>query len=277
MLEALPLYLLLMGVGAVAGFSSGLFGIGGGAVMVPVLFFVLDAMGYEAAMHVAVATSSAVIIVNAIRSVRGHAARGSVDWDLLWPKAFWSGWAIWIAVGAFAGSAFLAPRLSGAVLGMIFVVMAVVVSLQFIFGRPDLQLLPAPPAMPAPLIGGGIIGTLSALMGIGGGSLTVPLMSFAGVPIHRAIGTASGFGLAIALPATLGYIYGGWGVSGRPPDAVGYVSAAGFGLVALTSLLCVPLGVKLAHGLDGVKLKRIFGIVLLLLAANMIRELIGSG
>jgi len=262
-----------MVVGAVAGVSSGLFGIGGGAVMVPALFFVLNAMGYEAAMHVAVATSSAVIILNAIRSVRGHAKRGSVDWELLWPRPFVFGWAIWIALGAFAASAFLAPKLSGGILGLIFVLMAFVVSLQFIFGRPDLRLLEQPPGMPAPMIGGGAVGVLSALMGIGGGSLTVPLMSFAGVPIHRAIGTASGFGLAIALPATLGYIYGGWDAVGRPPNSLGYVSLAGFALVAITSIVCVPLGVKLAHGMDGAKLKRIFGIVLLLLALNMLREL----
>ena len=263
-----PLLLLLMAVGSVAGLSSGLFGIGGGAVMVPALFFALDALGYPAAMHVAVATSSAVIIVNAMRSVRGHARRDSVNWGLL------RGWSVWIALGAFGASAFLAPMLSGQALGIIFVVMALIVSAQFIFGRPEARLVESPPGMPAPVVGGGIIGTLSALMGIGGGSLTVPLMSFAGVPIHRAVGTASGFGLAIALPATLGYIIGGWGVEGRPPGSLGYVSGVGFALVAATSLLSVPLGVRLAHGMDGVRLRRVFGVALLVVALNMLRELL---
>jgi len=259
---------LLLAVGALAGVSAGLFGIGGGAVMVPALFFVFDYMGFEAAVHVAVATSAAVIILNGARAVRGHALRGSVDAGLL------KGWGPWIALGSLLGAWWLAPRLSGEVMGMVFVGMAGLVALQFIFGRPEAQLVEAPPGFPVSAVGGSVVGGLSAIMGIGGGSLTVPLMSLAGVPIHRAIGTASGFGLAIAVPATLGYMVSGLGVVGRPPGSVGYVNGPGFAVVALVSVMCVPLGVRLAHGLDGVVLKRVFGAALLLVAANMARRLL---
>jgi len=109
-------------------------------------------------------------------------------------------------------------------------------------------------------------------MGIGGGSLTVPLMSLCSVPIHRAIGTASGFGFAIAVPATIGFIISGWSVAGRPYGSLGYVNLLGFALVASFAILTIPLGAKLAHSLPQAKLKRIFGICLLLVAANMARK-----
>jgi len=269
-----PLIITLSCVGAVAGLTSGLFGIGGGSVMVPVLFYAFISLGVpeDVVMHCAVATSSSVIIFNAIRSVRSHHKHGAVDWDLLWPKNPFLSYALWIGVGAFFAAIWLAPRLSGEALILIFAVVASLVALKFIFGQPDWKFRETVPGGAARPVVGGSVGALSAIMGIGGGSLTVPLMNMCGVPIHRAIGTASGFGLAIALPATIGFIVSGWGVAGRPAFSLGYVNGLGFAVIAGIAFLTIPLGAKLAHGMSQSKLKMVFGICLLLVAANMARK-----
>ncbi len=265
--------LLLAAVGGLAGFSAGLFGIGGGAVMVPALFFAFHALGVEDAvlMHSAVATSAAVIIVNSWRSVQSHRSRGSVDMALLWPKRWWNSYALWIGFGSFFAATLLAPRLSSDRLTLIFAIVAIGVSLQFILGRPDRVLRSNVPGGAGPPLIGGTIGGLSAVMGIGGGSLSVPFLTLCGVPIHRAIGTAAGFGLAIAVPATLGFIVSGWGLSGRPYGSLGYVNALGFVLIVLCAWPMVPLGAKAAHRLKAEPLRRIFGCLLLVVALNMMR------
>ena len=274
--ELFPLAGLLLAVGALAGLTAGLFGIGGGAVMVPALFFALDALGYGSAMHVAVATSTAVIVFNGIRSARHHARRGAVDRDILSISRPWQSWAVGIALGSFLGALLLAPRLSGEVLTLLFALVAVLVAVQLIVGRPDFALRDYVPFGAAALPGGAGIGALSALMGIGGGSLTVPLMLLCRVDAHRAVGTAAAIGVVIAVPATLGYLVSGVGAEGRPPGSVGYVSLPGFALVAGTALLTVPLGVRLAHRLPADRLRRWFGVLLLLVAANMARKAIGG-
>ncbi len=269
--------LLVMSVtGALAGLGAGLFGIGGGAIMVPALYFAFMYLGYDQStvMHMAVATSSAVIIVNAIRSVKAHDALGNVDWNLLWPKPPWNSYAIWIGIGAFIASLAIAPRLSGQHLTLIFAALALLIALQFIFGRPNFVIsktIPGGLALPGI---GSIVGVLSALIGIGGGSLTVPLMSLCSVPIHRAIGTASGFGFAIGGPATLGYIMSGWNVPMRAPYSLGYVNIPSFFFLTMAAFLCVPLGAKLANRLPQNTLKRVFGICLFLVALNLIRKII---
>ena len=272
--QYVPLIVTLLGVGALAGLSAGLFGIGGGAVMVPALFFAFNALGVsqDVVMHSAIATSSAIIIVNAIRSTLSHHKHGAVDWDLLWPKNPFLSYAFWIGLGAFLAAIWLAPRLSGQVLTVLFAGVASLVALQFIFGRPDWKLRETVPGGMARPIVGGTVGVLSSLMGIGGGSLTVPLMSICGVPIHRAVATASGFGFAIALPATLGFIISGIGAQGRPAFSLGYVNAMGFVLIASIAFLTIPLGAKLAHSMSQKKLKMIFGVCLLFVAINMARK-----
>ena len=271
-----PMMLALAFTGALAGFGAGMFGIGGGAIIVPALYYAFTALGYDPSTltHVAVATSTAVIIFNAIRSVRSHHALGNVDWPLLWPKNPFKSYAIWIAAGAFFTSLFLAPRLSGQHLTIIFAGLAALISLQFIFGRPNWALRGTVPTGPAqPLVGGGV-GVLSALIGIGGGSLTVPLMSMCGMNIHRAIGTASGFGFAIALPATIGYIISGRGVPLRAPFSLGYVNIPAFIFVTLAAFLFIPLGAKLASRLPQAALKKSFGVLLFVVALNMAREVL---
>jgi len=224
-------------------------------------------------MHCAVATSAAVIILNAIRSTRAHHAKDAVDMSLVWPRPkWWQSYGLWIGVGAFVAAIWIAPRLSGDVLTRLFAVIALFVSLQFIFGKPTFLLRQTVPRGPAPFLAGGSVGVLSSLMGIGGGSLSVPLLTLCGVPIHRAIGTAATFGLFIAVPATIGFIVSGWGIGGRPFGSLGYVNGLGFASITLSSWPMVPLGAKLAHKMDATLLRRIFGLCLALVAINMARK-----
>ena len=274
-LQNWPLILALIAVGGVAGLTAGLFGIGGGAVMVPALFFAFSQIGVpeKIVMHCAVATSAAVIILNALRSTRAHHAKDAVDMSLVWPRPnWWQSYGLWIGVGAFVAALWIAPRLSSDVLTRLFAAIAILVALQFIFGKPGFVLLQTVPRGPAPAAVGGSIGILSSLMGIGGGSLSVPFLTLFGTPIHRAIGTAAAFGLFIAVPATLGFILSGLGIAGRPFGSLGYVNGLGFALITAAAWPMVPLGAKLAHKMDAVLLRRIFGICLALVALNMARK-----
>jgi len=274
--EFFGLLLALMGVGAIAGFSAGMFGIGGGAVIVPSLFFAFSYLGYSDnfVMHMAVATSAAVIIVNGFRSVRSHNVHGAVMWDLLWPKNPLKSYAVWIGLGSLVAALWIAPRMSGQFLIILFAVIASLISLQFIFGRPDWTVRDTVPGGATRPVIGSLIGVLSSLMGIGGGSITVPLMSICGIPIHKAVGTASGFGLAIAIPAVIGFIISGWSVPGRPDFSLGYVNLLGFVTVALSGFVFIPIGAKIAHRLSQKRLKLVFGICLFLVALNMARKAI---
>jgi len=272
--ELLKLALTLLVTGCLAGFSAGLFGIGGGAIMVPALYYVFTALGYpaEITMHLAVATSASVIIVTSIRSAHGHHKRGAVDWSLVWPKNPLKSWGLWIGVGALLSAGFLADKLTGPQLTLLFGIIMSVLALQFIFGRPEWSLAEDVPIGIAPPLAGISLGGLCALMGIGFGSIGVTLMILYGRKIHQAIGTAAAIGVFIGFPATLGYVISGQGVIGRPPLSLGYVNVLGFAIMATATFLIVPLGVKTAHRLSQEKLRMVFGICLLLLALNMIRK-----
>lgn len=272
--QTVYLVLALMVVGAAAGFSAGLFGIGGGAIIVPALYYTFSALGYpsEVIMHAAVATSSATIIVTSLRSASGHNKHGAVDWDLIWPKNRLVSWGIWIGVGSLLAAAILAKHLSGEILTLIFGGMASLIALQLIFGRPDWRLADKVPvnAVAPPI--GFTLGALCSLMGIGFGSFGVTFMVLCSKRIHSAIGTAAALGIFISIPATIGFIISGQGVVGRPPLSLGYVNLLGFALIASMSFLLIPLGVRTAHKMQQDKLRMAFGICLLLVALNMLRK-----
>ncbi len=278
--QIISLVLALIAVGALAGFSAGLFGVGGGMIIVPALYYTFNILGYpvEIIMHMAVATSLAVIIVNSFRSASGHNKHGAVDWQMIWPKPFpkslLTSWGVWIGLGSLFAAAILAKYISGSMLTLIFGVAASLIALQLIFGRPGWRLAQKVPVNGATPPLGFVLGALSTLMGIGFGSFGVTFMILCGKRVHNAIGTAAALGIFIAVPATLGFIISGQGVVGRPSWSIGYVNLLGFALIALVSFVFVPLGVRTAHRLPQNKLRTVFGILLLLVALNMLRKVL---
>lgn len=257
----------LIGAGLVAGFIGGLFGIGGGVVIVPALYFVFTALGIDESvrMHVAVGTSLSTIISTSWRSLSTHAKAGAVDFAVL--KA----WAPWITFGALMGAG-LAGLASAEALLIVFGAGLLLVAAQMGLGNPSWRLAQELPTgvVRAGIAGG--IGLLSSLMGIGGGAFGVTVMTLCGRPIHQAVATASGFGAAIALPASIGYVIAGWGRDGLPPYSLGFVNAPGFLALAVLTAITAPIGARLAHRLPQQTLKRAFAIALGVIALNMLRE-----
>ena len=257
----------LVGAGLFAGFVGGLFGVGGGVVVVPALFAVFSLLGVNEAvrMHVSVGTSLATIISTSWRSLSAHSKAGAVDFDIL------RAWAPWIAGGAVLGSV-MAGFANTTALLLIFGLGLLLVAMQLGLSSPNWHAFKAMPTGAARVVLASGIGGLSALMGIGGGAFGATLMTLCGRPIHQAVATASGFGAAIALPAALGYILMGWGRDGLPPWSLGFVNMPGFVLLALLTAVTAPIGARLAHRLPQKQLKQAFAVFLALVAANMLRE-----
>ncbi|MCX2723930.1 sulfite exporter TauE/SafE family protein [Roseibium salinum] len=247
----------LLATGLVAGIIAGLLGVGGGIVIVPVLYYMFIALKIDPSvlMHVAVGTSLATILATGTSSARAHYLRGSVDMDLL--KRWW--WAI--AIGVVAG-AILAGNISGGALTLVFGFVALAVSLNMMFRKNVPAVAEALPGTPLKEILGFLIGGISVMMGIGGGTLGVPTLTLFNYPIRKAVGTAAAIGLIIAVPGTLLSIYFGWDVEGRPPFSLGYVNLVGFFLIIPASILSAPLGAKIAHAIDPSKLKLVFALFL---------------
>ena len=255
----------LLGAGLFAGLAAGLFGIGGGAVIVPVLIILFeDVLGYsETASHVAIGTSLATIILTSARSVMAHNERGAVDWQIL------RSWAPWIMIGAVGGQ-LVTGYVSGNGLKLFFGAMAFLLAAQLFFGRPGWRLAEdMPKGAPRAGLGSGI-GALSAVMGIGGGTFGVSIMMVFGKAIHRAVATAAGFGVAIGLPSALTAIYVGWGREGLPPFSFGHVNLLAFALISICTVTMAPVGARLAHSLDAGRLKKLFAILLSVVAVRMI-------
>ncbi len=257
----------LAAAGLFAGFVGGLFGIGGGAVVVPALYLIFSALGVDedVRMHVAVGTSLSTIIATSWRSLTAHRQAGAVDFDIL------KTWGPWIMLGAVTG-ALLAGFASTEALLVVFGVGLLLISVQMGLGSAHWRLFRDLPrgAWRAVMAGG--IGLFSALMGIGGGAFGVTVLTLSGRPIHQAVATASGFGAAIALPAALGYAIVGWGREGLPPWSLGFISLPGFFLLAALTMTTAPIGARLAHRLPQQALKRAFAIFLALIALNLLRE-----
>jgi uncharacterized membrane protein YfcA len=261
---------LLMVIGAVAGVLAGLWGVGGGIVLVPAFFYAFRTLGYDSPqlMQICLATSLATIAVTSVRSVLSHHRKGAVDWAIL------QSWGPWIAAGALLGVA-VAAGLRSVTLQAIFGVVGVVIGLQLGLGRPDWRLGDTMPGGLRRLVVAPLLGFLSVLMGIGGGGFGVTVMSLYGVPIHRAVATAGGFGLSIAAPSVLGFLFVSVAPEGRPPLTVGAVNLVAFAVVVAMTMITAPWGVRLAHAMDPKPLKRIFAGFIILVALNMLRKASG--
>ena len=253
----LPLIATLAVAGALIGFLAGLFGIGGGAISVPVFYEVFHALGHapEVAMPMAVGTSLAVIIPTSIQSSRGHFLRGTVDMDLL------RTWALPVLLGVAIGS-IIARFAHPQVFQLVFAAVAAVNAAKLLWGGSGWRLRDSLPGKAALRTYGAGVGLVSALMGIGGGAVSNLILTLHNVPIHRAVSTSAGVGVLIAIPGTLGYMAAGWGRTDLPPDAIGFVSLATFALTIPTSLLTTRFGVALAHRLTRRRLETAFGVFL---------------
>ncbi|NHF73409.1 sulfite exporter TauE/SafE family protein [Paracoccus xiamenensis] len=252
-------------VGAFAGLLAGLLGVGGGIVLVPAFLYLFSAAGYgsDDLMQICLATSLATIIVTSARSVMAHNRKGAVDWQIL------KDWAAGIMLGAAAG-VMLVSSLRTQTLQVIFGVLVIVIASYMMFGRASWRLADRMPQGPVKYVMAGLTGFVSVLLGIGGGSIGVPLMSLHGLPIHRAVATAAGFGGLIALPSALLFLL--TPTENAPPGTIGAVNIPAFLIVIAMTLLTAPLGAALAHRLDAKMLKRVFAGFLMLVALNMLRK-----
>lgn len=265
MYTALLIYLVL---GAVAGVLAGLLGIGGGLVIVPMLAYVLPAQGVDSShvMHLALGTSLASIIFTSISSFLAHHKRGAVRWDVVVKIS------VGIMIGTFCG-AWVASSLPTAVLKGIFMIFLYYVSGQMLIDKKPKPSRNIPGNCWITAVGGSI-GAFSSLVGIGGGTLSVPFLVWCNIPIHHAIGTASAIGLPIAVSGTAGFLWQGLHVSGLPQYSLGYIYLpALFGMVC-ASVLTAPLGAKIAHSLPISKLKKVFAVLLLTVATRMLFDII---
>jgi uncharacterized membrane protein YfcA len=277
--ELVELALLLVAVGAVSGFFAGIFGIGGGAILVPVFYecFRLAGVPLEVRMPLCIGTSLAIIIPTSIRSFRAHYARGAVDMDIL------RLWLVPIVIGVIAGSvtARYAPE---RLFKFVFVGVAWSAALRLLLARDNWKLGDVLPTGLLMRVYGFFIGLLSTLMGVGGGLFANLLMTFYGRPIHQAVATSSALAVLISIPGALGYVYAGWPAAARFPEvaalqlpfSLGYVSLIGALLVMPTSLLVAPLGVRAAHALSKRKLEIAFGCYLFIVGGRFVISLLSG-
>lgn len=255
----------LLAAGLLAGFAAGVFGIGGGFIVVPALLLMLPMLGGDHAQyaHVAIGTSAATIIITSIRSVMSHAKRGSVDFEIL------KSWAPWIVLGTGVG-VLLASHVDGRVLTMVFATGVMLMSINFLVPRLGNKVLSD--QMPSGVLRIGIaggLGTFSSLLGIGGGTIAIMVMTLCGRSIHRAVGTAAGVGTLIAIPSAIGFAIIGMHEHGLPWGSLGYVNLPATVAIASMSLITAPVGVAAAHWLEPAMLKRTFGIYLIFIAVVM--------
>lgn len=264
----LPLFALLVVIGGATGVIAGLLGVGGGIVLVPAFFYAFEHLGYgsEHVMQVAIGTSAATIVVTSIRSLRAHAKKKAVDFVIL------RAWGPFLVAGALCGVV-AASQLRSTTLQVIFGGLAGIAGLYMAFGKSEWRLGTEMPRQPVAGIMGVVLAFCSTLMGIGGGTFGVPLMTLFGQPIHRAVATASGFGILISVPSVLGFL--AFSVPDVPPYTIGAVNLVAFAIIIPMTLLTTPWGVRLAHAMNPAPLKRAFAIFLVLVAANMIRKVLG--
>lgn len=257
-------FLSYLVLGALAGTLAGLFGIGGGLIIVPVLIFSfeLQNIGTEISAHLAVGTSLATIVFTSIASIRSHNKRGAVRWDLFRPMT------VGIVFGAVLG-AWTAAFMTSDQLQLVIGVFVILVGLKMLAGvdpKPGRTV----PGNPGLGVAGGIIGWASAIFGIGGGTLTVPYLSWCNVRMQNAVATSAACGLPIAIAGALGNVWAGWGHEGLPPFSLGFVYLPALVGVVLTSMFFARFGAWLAHRLNPKLLKRIFSMMLLLVGLRFL-------
>lgn len=261
---------LLIVIGALAGVLAGMLGVGGGIVLVPAFFYAFQTLGYGGPqlMQLCLATSLATICVTSIRSVLSHNRKGAVDWSIL------RSWGPGIAVGAVVG-VLVASALRTEALQALFGILGMLIGAYLGLGKTEWRLGDAMPRGVRRLVMSPLVGFLSVLMGIGGGSFGVPLMSLYNTPIHRAVATAAGFGVIIAVPSVIGFLFLPISPEFRPPLTFGAVNLVAFGVIITMTMITAPLGVKLAHSMDPKPLRRVFAVFLTLVALNMLRKVLG--
>jgi len=265
--EWLALLAAMAAAGVFAGLIAGLFGVGGGTVIVPVLFYAFEVLGVggESNLHVAVGSSLLTIVATSWRSLKAHRSHGAVDEQVL------NTWTPWVGFGALIGAA-LAGVTSMQGLGIVYAICLGLVAAQMGLLPERVTLRPDLPTGWARRVTGTTIGGLSAMMGVGGGSFGGMLMTLCNRPIHQAVATASGFGMAIGAAATLGFVIFGWSAEGRPPLSLGYVNMPAALIMGVLTTLTAPLGARLAHSLDRRVLRRAFAGYLLLTALSVVAK-----
>lgn len=258
----------LVVAGLVAGFLSGLLGIGGGGVLVPVLYEAFGAAGVseDVRMHITLGTTLAVIAPTVLSSLRAHHARGAVDMAIVRRMG------PWIFIGVTLGIV-IAKGASSEALRWVWVIFGSLLALKMALGRDDWKLADTMPKPPWLEVGAFVIGLLSTLMGIGGATFTVPLLTLHGVPLINAVATATGIGPIIAVPGIVGYILSGWNEPGLPPFSLGYVSLGAL-LIAPLGVIAAPWGVRTAHGISKRKLELAFAAFIACVVARFLWTLL---
>ena len=254
----------MLATGCVAGVLAGLFGIGGGIVIVPVLETTLGFLDVDPAirMHVAVATSLATIIPTSISSARAHHRRGAVDVEIV------KRWAIFVLLGALLG-AWIASQVHSRVLAIVFATLAMLVAFKMVFMPSSRNITEGVPRGPLVTVIPTSIGCFSSMMGIGGGTFSVMVLTLFNETIHRAVGTAALFGLVISLPGMIGFVVAGWGDPRVPMGSLGYVNLLGFALIAPATALAAPLGARIAHSFTAERLSMLFGLFLVIASLRL--------
>ena len=255
----------LLVTGVVAGLIAGLFGVGGGIVIVPILFWIFTSLDFpnEILMHMAIGSSLATIIPTSIASARAHYRRGSIDIDVI--KKWGFGLFLGALLGGFSGKFFTANELK-----YVFAIVAFIVALNMFIKDPLKFSIKFPKSKFINTFISLIIGFLSSLMGVGAGTIGVPSLVSLSIPIHKAIGTAAALGLFISIPATIGLAFSGFDVPNRPPFSIGYINIIAFFIMFPLTVFFTPIGVKIAHLINQRMLKVFFGAFLIITSTKML-------
>ena len=265
----------MLAAGLASGFLAGLLGVGGGIISVPVMFQIFTLIGLDESvlMHLAVGTSLAAIVPTAFVSARSHFRKQAIDGAVL------RAWLPFVLLGACAGSV-VASQVRGPVLSGVFAAGAFSVALYMLATRKSGTGGAGKSAggqLPGQPLSGGLalsIGGVSTMMGIGGGTFSVPVLKLFGYPIHKAVGTAAAFGLVIAIPGAIGFMLAGSGIPARPPGSIGYVNLIGLALLLPGTMLTAPLGARVAHALSPMQLQMVFALFLLATSIRMALSLL---